>query len=81
MNTVLLKPSAFHTASPGNWAVPDDGTDVKNKLENGNTHVQRGQDSQEPEKKCSKLVQNRELHGICASQRDTAIMKALAPHL
>lgn len=81
MNTTLLKLSALHTASPGNWAVPDDRTDVKNKLGNGNTHVQRGQDSQEPEKKCPKLVQNRELHGIFASRRDRPIMKALAPHL
>lgn len=81
MNTVLLKSRALHPACPGNWAVPDHRTDVKNKLENGNTHVQRGQDSQKPEKKCSKLVQNRELHSIWASHRDRAIMKALAPHL
>lgn len=58
MNTIPLKFNTPRTASPGHRAVPDDRTDVKNKLENGNTHVQRGEDLQEPEKKCSKYAQN-----------------------
>lgn len=49
MNTTPLQFITPYTAPPGNGAVPDDYTDVKNKLEDGNTHVQRRHDSQEPE--------------------------------